>query len=292
MRDIILTCAITGNLTRPDQTPHLPITPTEIAESTLAAAEAGAAIAHVHVRNPDDGRPSMELAHYAETVEHIRRHNDDVILNLTTGPGGRYVPHPDDPRRAGPGTTLLPPLDRVAHIGELRPEICTLDLNTMNSGDQVVMNTRASTAVMAEAILSYGVKPEIELFNPGDALLSEELLAKFPFSAPPLYSFVLGVRYGWPAVVETIQLAKSMLPVGAVWTAFGIGRHAFPMVAQSALMGGHARVGLEDAIYIRKGELATSNAQLCEKASRIIEDLGFHIASTESTRRLLFPANN
>ncbi|ODT89948.1 3-keto-5-aminohexanoate cleavage protein [Phenylobacterium sp. SCN 70-31] len=285
MRDIVLTCAITGNITRPEQTPHLPITPQQVAESALEAAEAGASVAHIHVRHPD-GRPSMETEHYAEVVERIRARNRDLILNLTTGPGGRYIPDPDNPRLAAPGTSLLPPLERIPHIQALPPEVCTLDLNTMNSGDQVVMNTPRNTRIMAEAMLDGGWRPEIEIFNPGDLVLARDLMARATFPSPPLFSFVLGVKYGWPASLESIQLGRSLLPEDAVWTAFGVGPSEFPMVGLSVLLGGHARVGLEDNIYLEKGVLARSNAELCERATRIIRDLGFRVASPTRAREI------
>ena len=287
MRDVILTCAVTGNITRPDQTPHLPITPAQIADSTLEAAEAGASIAHIHVRYPDDGRPSMEVDHYAEVVELIQKDNPDLILNLTTGPGGRFVPSDDDPKVAGPGTGLVHPLKRVPHITALKPEVCTLDMNTMNSGAQVVINTPRNVKIMAEAMLEAGSKPEIEIFNAGDLVLARELMKDLPFAAPPMFSFVLGVSYGWPANLQSIQLGLSLLPKDSVWTAFGVGRHAFTMVAQSLLLGGHIRVGLEDTIYLDKGVLAESNAALCEKARRITEDLGFRLASPAQARSIL-----
>lgn len=287
MRDVILTCAVTGNLTTPDQTPYLPITPDQIANSLLEAADTGAAIAHIHVREPETGRPSMELDLYRDVVERIRAKNRSMILNLTTGPGGRFAPRPDNPRVAGEGTTLLPPLERIEHIEALRPEICTLDLNTMNSGAQVVINTPGNVAIMAEAMLAAGVKPELELFDSGDVVLASDLLKQFDFPAPPMASFVLGVKYGFPPRLESIQLAASLLPPDVQWTAFGIGRHAFPMVAQSVLLGGHARVGLEDTVYLAKGQLAPSNAALCTKAVRIIEDLGYQIASPATARKML-----
>jgi uncharacterized protein (DUF849 family) len=156
----IITCAVTGGLTTREQTPHLPVTPDEIAQACLGAAEAGAAIVHIHVRDPATGKPSMELAYYREVVESIRARNKDLILNLTTGPGGRFMPSPDDPKVAGPGTTLMVPEKRVEHIVVLKPEICTLDLNTMNFGGQVVINTPDSVRRMAKAIRASGVKPE------------------------------------------------------------------------------------------------------------------------------------
>jgi len=286
MRNVILTCAVTGNLTKPDQSPYLPITPKQIADASLEAAEAGAAIVHLHVRYPD-GSPSMEIDHYGEVVERIRSQNKSLIINLTTGQGGRFVPDRDDPKIAAPETQLLPPLQRIQHVLELKPEICTLDLNTMNSGDMIVMNTRPNTRIMAEAILEAGVKPEIEIFNAGDMVLANEHVASLGIDKPVMYSFVMGVKYSWPATLETIQLGKSLLPDNALWTAFGIGRAEFPMVAQSVLMGGHIRVGMEDNLFLEKGVLAKSNAELCSKACRIITDLNYEIASAEMAREML-----
>jgi len=287
MRDIILTAAVTGNITRPEQTPWLPITPQQIAEETIASAKAGAAIAHIHVRDPETGRPSMEVAHYAEVVARVHDAGCDIVLNLTTGPGGRFVPDRDNPRVAAEGTSLLPPLERVPHITALKPEICTLDLNTMNSGEQVVINTPANTAIMADAMLAAGSKPEIEIFNPGDLVLARDLMRTRTFPAPAMFSFVLGLKYGWPASVESVLLGKAMLPEGAVWTAFGVGASSFPMVALSVLTGGHVRVGLEDNIYLSKGVLAQGNAALCGKARRIVEYLGYPLATPARAREML-----
>jgi uncharacterized protein (DUF849 family) len=175
---VFITAAVTGNLTTPEQTPYLPITPAQIADACLEAAEAGAAIAHIHARDPATGRPSMELALYREIIERIGARNPDLILNLTTGPGGRYVPSKDNPAVAGPGTTLVRPEARVEHIAALRPELCTLDVNTMNSGGQVVINTPENVRRMARVIREAGVKPEIELFDSGDIALLNDLLAK------------------------------------------------------------------------------------------------------------------
>ncbi len=286
MREVILTCAVTGNLTTPKQTPYLPVTPRQIADASLEAAESGASIVHLHVRYPD-GSPSMELEHYGEVVERIREQNKTLIINLTTGQGGRYVPEPHDPKIAAPESSLLPPLERIQHILKFKPEIATLDLNTMNSGDMVVMNTRPNTRIMAKAILKSDVKPEIEIFNAGDLILANEHVQDLHFAQPVMYSFVMGIKYSWPATLETIQLGKSLLPDNAIWTAFGVGRHEFPMVAQSVLLGGHIRVGMEDNLYLEKGILAKSNAELCLKACRIVKDLGYTIASAEQAREML-----
>ena len=280
----ILTCAVTGNLTRPDQTPHLPITPAQIADECLAAAEAGAAAVHIHVRDPQSGAPSMELGLYAHVVEALRRHAPQLIINLTTGPGGRFVPSDDDPRIAGPGTSLLPPERRVEHIAALRPDICSLDLNTMNSGDQVVMNTPRNVARMAKVIRDAGSVPELECFDSGDLVLAQKLIGDGVLQGPGLYTLVTGVRYALPFSPASLQFASSLLPHGAQWSAFAIGRQAFQCVAQSYLLGGNVRVGLEDTIYIDRGRLAHGNAELVAKARRVVEDLGGHLATSAQAR--------
>lgn len=284
---MFITCAITGNITQPEQTPHLPITPKQIADSALETADAGAAIAHIHVRDPKTGRPSMELDLYREVLDRIRAKNSELIINLTTGPGGRFVPSEHDPKIAGEGTTLMVPERRVEHVVALKPDICTLDLNTMNSGGQVVINTPANIRRMAKVIADAGVKPEIELFDSGDIALLHDLIADGTFNGPLLTSFVMGVKYGFQPSPETVLYARGLLPADAAFTAIGIGRSAFQMVAQSYLAGGNVRVGLEDAVYIERGVLAPSNAALVEKARRIAEDLGPQIANPSEARRIL-----
>ena len=281
---IIITCAVTGNLTKPEQTPYLPITPEQIADACLGAAEAGAAIAHIHVRDPASGAPSMEIELYEDVVARIRKKNTQLILNITTGPGGRFVPSYDEPRVAAAGTTLMNPEKRVAHIERLKPDICTLDLNTMNSGGQVVINTPANVRRMAKVIRACGVKPEIELFDSGDIAMMHDLLKDGTLSGPQLTSFVMGVSYGFQPSPETVLYARNLLPVDAQFTAIGIGRSMFTMVAQSYLAGGHARVGLEDGVYLERGVLAESNALMVEKARRILQDLGAQIATPQQAR--------
>jgi 3-dehydrocarnitine:acetyl-CoA trimethylamine transferase len=284
---IFITCAVTGNLTTPDQTPHLPITPEQIADACLGAAEAGAAIVHIHVREPGSGKPSMELGYYRDVVERIRARNTQLILNITTGPGGRFVPSPEEPRLAAPGTTLMVPEKRVEHIAVLRPEICTIDLNTMNSGKEVVINTPDNVRRMAKVMRDAGVKPEIELFDSGDIALMHDLLRDGTLDRPPLCSFVMGVRYGFQPSPETVLYARNMLPAGAEFTAIGIGRATFTTVAQSYLAGGHVRVGLEDSVYLSRGQLAPSNATLVHKARRIVKDLGGQIATPREARDII-----
>ena len=284
---VVITCAVTGNITTREQHPDLPVTPEEIAEASLLAAEEGASVVHLHVRDPETGRPSMAFEYYRETVELIRARNPQLILNITTGPGGRFVPGEDDPKVAGPGTTLVRPEVRVSHIASLKPEICTLDLNTMNSGREVVINTPRNVTVMAREIRAAGVKPELELFDTGDLHLARALMAAGELEGPGLFSFVLGVNYGWDPSPETMMYARDKLPAGAVWTGFGIGRAEFPMVAQSWLLGGHVRVGLEDNIFISKGVLAPSNAALVARAREILASLGAEPARPAEARRLL-----
>ena len=284
---VIITCAVTGNLTTPEQTPYLPITPQQIADACLGAADAGAAVVHIHVRDPLTGRPSMLLDHYVDVVQRIRARNPELILNITTGPGGRFVPSADDPKVAAEGTTLMLPEKRVEHIAVLRPDICTLDLNTMNSGREVVINTPPNVRRMAKVIAEVGVKPEIELFDSGDIALMRDLLGDGTLQGPVLCSFVMGVRYGFQPAPETVLYARDLLPKDAEFTAIGIGKAAFTTVAQSYLAGGHVRVGLEDSVYLSRGQLATSNAEMVAKARRIIEDLGGVIATTEEARRIV-----
>jgi uncharacterized protein (DUF849 family) len=282
-----ITCAITGNLTKPEQSPYLPITPEQIATSALEAAEAGAAVAHIHVRDPATGRPSMELDLYRDVVDRIRAKNRDLVINLTTGPGGRFVPSEHDPKIAAPGTTLMDPEKRVEHVELLRPDICTLDLNTMNSGGEVVINTPRNVRKMAARMRAARVLPEIELFDSGDCHLARDMFADGSLEGPGLFSLVLGVKYGFNASSETMLYARSLLPPGAIWSGFGIGRSEFPMVAQAYLYGGHVRVGMEDNLYMSKGVLAKSNAELVAHAAGILRMLGADIASAKDARAML-----
>ena len=282
-----ITCAVTGNITRPDQTPHLPITTQQIADECLAAAGEGAAAVHIHVRDPATGRPSMDVNHYRDVMERIRKRDSQLIINLTTGPGGRFVPSEADPKVFAAGTTLLPPLERLRHVVELKPDICSLDLNTMNSGPDVVMNTPANVRKMAKAINDAGVLPELEVFDSGDMNLARDLIAEGTIKGPGLFTVVMGVKYGFASLPETVFYARSLLPPGAVWSAFGIGRAEFPMLAQTWLLGGNLRVGLEDNIYLSRGVLAKSNAELVAKARRMLEDLGGTLASVADARAML-----
>jgi uncharacterized protein (DUF849 family) len=278
---------VTGNLTKPEQHPGLPITPQQIATSALEAAQAGAAVVHIHVRDPQTGRPSMEIDLYRQVIERIRSVDSELIINLTTGPGGRFIPSDDDPKVAAPGTTLLPPERRVEHIAALKPDICSLDLNTMNSGGDVVINTPKNVRRMAKVIREAGVKPELEIFDSGDLHLALDLIKEGVLDGPGLWTFVLGVKYGFAATPETLLYARNFLPQGAAWSAFGIGRAEFPIVAQAWLAGGHVRVGLEDNIYLSQGVLAETNAVLVARARDIVLSLGGEIATPREAREQL-----
>ena len=282
----ILTVAVTGNLTTIEQHPGLPCTPEQIANAALDSAKAGAAIAHLHVRYPD-GRPSMELAHYRETVERIRDKNSDLIINLTTGPGQRFVPSEDDPKIAAPGTTLTTPERRMEHVVALRPEICSLDLNTMFAGASVVINTPRNVRIMAQLAREAGTLPELEVFDTGDIHLANDLIAEGTLPSPSLFQIVLGIKYGANAAPGTLAYLRTLLPSNSNWAAFGTGRSEFPMLMQAWLLGGHVRVGLEDNIYLKKGVLAPDNAALVSKAVHLLTELDAQIATPAQAREIL-----
>ena len=286
-RKVVVTCALTGGFDTVDRNPAVPVTPEQIARSAVDAARAGAAAVHVHVRDPQTGKPSMALELYQETVERIRAEDGDVIINLTSGPGGRFIPTPDEPLKPAPGTTLTTPDVRMRHIEKLKPEICSLDLGSMNFGPHVLINTPVHLADMARRAKAAGVKPEIEVFDMGHIELGKKLIADGLIDAPPLFQLCLGISFGAPATPETMLAMRNNLPPGAIWSAFGISRTQFPMVAQSVLLGGHVRVGLEDNLYLEAGKLAPSNAALVEKTVKIIELLGASVASPTEARQIL-----
>lgn len=287
MKPTILTCAVTGTFPTRAHNPALPVTPEEIAVSCVGAAKAGAAVCHIHVRDPATGTPSMKLEYYREVMQRIRASGTDIIINLTTGPGGRFIPSDDEPAKAAPGTLLTTPDVRTEHVVELKPEICTLDLNTMWFGGGAVINTPRNLRIMAERMYAAGVKPEIEAFDTGDLVMAQDLIADGTIKLPALFQIVTGVKYGMPSTPETMQLAKSLLPRDCEWAAFGAGRHAFTMLAQAYILGGHCRIGMEDTVHLARGVPAPSNAALVEKAVTIIENLGGKIATVEEARSIL-----
>jgi uncharacterized protein (DUF849 family) len=286
-RKIMISCAVTGSADTPARNPAVPVTPVEIARSAIDAAKAGAAIVHIHVRNPETTRPSMEPALYAEVVDRIKSSGSDVLINLTTGPGARFAPGADDPLQPGPGTTLKSAAERVRHVVELRPDICSLDMGSMNMGQYVFINTPGYLETMAVAIRDAGVLPELEVFEAGHLLLARGMIENGHIKGPGMFQICLGVAWAQPATPEAMSYMRGLLPPESPWFAFGVSMHQFPMVAQAVLLGGHPRVGLEDNLYLEKGKLAPSNAALVEKAARIIEILGDHVATPTEARQLL-----
>ena len=286
-RKVMIACALTGAAASPDKNPALPVTPRQIADSGIEAARAGAAIVHIHVRDPKTGAPSMALEYYREVVDRIRASDVDAIINLTTGAGARFVPGEVDPKLADPRSTLTTPAERVRHVVALRPEICSLDLGSMNMGNFVFVNSVPHVEAMATAIKDAGVKPELEVFDPSHIMLARQLIKSGHVTSPTLAQICLGVSGGAPATPETMIYMRNLLPPDCTWFTFGVGQYQFPMVAQALLLGGHVRVGMEDNLYLARGELAPSNAALVEKAVRIISVLGDEIATPAEARAML-----
>jgi uncharacterized protein (DUF849 family) len=286
-RKVMISCAVTGSADTPGRNPAVPVTPAQIAQSALDAAKAGAAIVHIHVRNPETTRPSMNPAHYREVVERIRSSGSDVLINLTTGPGARFMHDENDPSKPSADSTLKSPEDRVSHVVELRPDICSLDMGSLNMGDRVFINTPKHLQAMAIAIKDAGVMPELEVFETGHLLLAKRFIENGFVKPPGMFQICLGISWGQPATTEAMTYMRNLLPPNSPWFAFGISLHQFPMVAQTVLLGGHPRVGLEDNIYLEKGKLAPSNAALVEKAGNIIEILGDHVATPADARQIL-----
>jgi uncharacterized protein (DUF849 family) len=286
-RKVMISCAVTGSADTPGRNPAVPVSPQQIAESAIDAAKAGAAIVHIHVRDPQTTRPSMEFDHYREVVERIRASGTDVVINLTTGPGGRFVPGIDDPLKVGPATTLRSVAQRVQHVIALKPEICSLDMGSMNMGNTVFVNSVGYLEGMASAIRDAGVVPELEVFESGHVLHAKRLIETGHVKPPGMFQLCLGISWAQPATPEAMIYMRSLLPSDSPWFAFGISLHQFPMVAQAVILGGHVRVGMEDNIYLARGKLAPSNAALVEKAADIIEILGDNVATPAEARQML-----
>jgi uncharacterized protein (DUF849 family) len=302
----IITCAVTGSngaLGREKQNPNLPITPEQIADSSLEAAEAGAAIVHIHVRNPETGRSSMDLELYRDVVDRIKKQNKDVLINLTTGPGGTYIGTPGNIRPTPDGNKkgyevrngivhatqnfVASAEIRVKHVVMIKPDLCTLDFHTMNRGyDGVTINHTHVIKRIAEAAQAVGTKLECELFDFGNLRQAKDLLDAGVL-VKPHFNLAMGVKYGWEGNMETFMCAYHQLPPGVTWSALGIAQRQLPMVAFAAHMGGHVRVGLEDNHYISKGVYADGNGQLVKAAVDIVKYMGNEIASTSEAREIL-----
>ena len=286
-RKTMISCAVTGSADSVGKNPAVPVTPQQIAASAIDAAKAGAAIVHIHVRDPKTTLPSMDDALYAEVVKRIRDSGTDVVINLTTGPGGRFAPDLADPMKPGPGTTLRTPRQRVQHVLDLKPEICSLDMGSMNMGPSVFVNTPPILEAMATDIREAGVTPELEVFETGHLLLAKRMIETGHIKQPGMFQICLGIAWGQPATPEAMTYMRNLLPAGSPWFAFGISLHQFPMAAQAVLLGGHVRVGMEDNLYLERGKLTPSNAALVEKAGKIIALLGSSVATPAEAREML-----
>ena len=280
----VITCAVTGSADTSGKSPAVPVTPKQIAQSALDAGKAGAAVVHIHVRDPETGKASMDLELYRETVGRIRETGSDIVINLTTGPGGRFIPGDVEPIDFAAGTSLKAPETRMQHIADLLPDICTLDVATLNFGEHAMVNVPKHLRAMADRAKELGVTPELEVFDSGHVLLAKQLIKEGHLKSPALFQLCLGIPWGAPATPEGMAFMKSLLPEDAMWSAFGISRGEFPMVAQATMLGGHTRVGLEDNLYMARGEMAKSNAQLVERAVQIIESIGGEVADPSEAR--------
>ena len=286
-RPIVITCAITGGGDTVGKHPAIPVTPEQIAQSALEASAVGAAVVHIHVRDPQTGEPSLDPILYREVVQRIRDRDPELILNLTTGEGG-LVKVSDQPHMSGgPGAGVVPPARRAAHVCELRPEMCSLDMGSLNFGDHLFINTTRDIASIARLVGEGRTRIELEVFDTGHIQYARHLLDKKVLSSPPLFQLCLGIPWGAPAAVESMLYMRDLLPSDATWAAFGIGAAQFPMVAAAALLGGHVRVGLEDNLYLERGVFAPTNASLVERAVAIIEKLGNRVASKREARHIL-----
>lgn len=287
---VIITCAVTGNAPFNPRHPAFPVTPAQIANACVEAASAGASIVHVHVRDPETGGGSRSPLLFKEVVDRVRDSGANVLINLTGGLGGLFLPDPENEGVAGPGSDVISVDERMEHLALCRPDIASLDINTSNQmeGDLefVYLNTTRTLRAMAAEYRKLNIKPELEVFSPGDIEFGKSLVTDGLIDGPAMFQFVLGVKWQSPADALGIYYMRSLLPEGSVWGALGIGREEMPVAAQTALLGGNVRVGLEDNLYLRKGEFAT-NGQLVALARQVVEGMGYEVASTEDARRIL-----
>ncbi len=284
--EVVITCAVTGAGDTVGRHPALPVTPEQIAAAAIDAARAGAAIVHCHVRDPETGKGARDVALYRETVDRIRSADTDVVINLTAGMGGDLIIGPDDePTKFGEDTDLVGAMDRLPHVEELLPEICSLDCGSLNFGDGslVYVSTPDMLRRGAKRIRELGVKPELEIFDTGNLSFALQLLREDLLESPPLFQLCHGIPWGAPADVGVFKSSVDQLPLDANWTAFALGRYQMAFAAQAVILGGHVRVGLEDNLYLEKGVFA-SNAQLVERARNIIELMGARVLGPEETR--------
>ncbi|MBT6210154.1 MAG: 3-keto-5-aminohexanoate cleavage protein [Woeseia sp.] len=289
-REVFITCPVTGSGGTQDRSPHVPRSPKEIADSAIEAAKAGAAIVHCHVRDPETGVASRKVEYYREVTERIRDSDTDVIINLTAGMGGDLVlGSPEAPLPLNEeGTDMAGATERMEHVAVCRPEICTLDCGTMNfaEADYVMTNTPGMLRAMAKIMQDLGVRIEIEAFDTGHLWFAKQLVKEGLIDSPAMVQLCMGVPWGAPDDLNTFMAMVNNIPSDWTFSAFSLGRNEMPMAAAAVLAGGNVRVGLEDNLYLEKGMLAT-NAQLVERAARIVTDLGARIIGPEEVRQKL-----
>ncbi|MGI9488436.1 MAG: 3-keto-5-aminohexanoate cleavage protein [Geminicoccaceae bacterium] len=286
--EVIVTCAVTGAGDTVDRHAGVPVTPKDIADAAIDAAKAGAAIAHIHVRDPETGKASRDPLLFKEVVDRVHSSDTDVVINLTAGMGGDWVVGENDPAMPGPGTDMIRPEERLAHVESLLPEICSLDCGTLNfgNGNEIYISTPPYLRKMAELTKAWGVKPELEVFELGHIRFAKQMIAEGLIAEPPMFQICLGIPWGADQSVDVMKVMKDELPADANWAGFGISRMQMPMAAAAVVMGGNVRVGLEDNLYLDRGVLAT-NAQLVERVVGIIEAMGARVLSPSEARTKL-----
>ncbi len=288
-REVFITCAVTGSGATQDRSPHVPRSPKEIADSAIEAAKAGAAIVHCHVRDPETGKPSRKVEYYREVTDRIREAEVDVVLNLTAGMGGDIIFGPtENPMALSPATDMIGASARVEHVAQCLPEICTLDCGTMNfaEADYVMTNTPGMLTAMGRMMTHLGVKPEIEAFDTGHLWYAKQLVEDGILHGPALVQLCMGVPWGAPDDLNTFMAMVNNVPQDWTFSAFALGRNQMAYAAAAVLAGGNVRVGLEDNLWLGKGQLAT-NAQLVERAASIVENMGARVIGPEEVRQKL-----
>ena len=287
-RKVMLTCALTGAGDTVGKSEHVPVTPEQIADSAVASARAGATIVHIHVRDVETGQGSRDVALYREVVERVRDSGVDVIINTTAGMGGDLYLDPKDPSGFAPGTDLVDGVTRLAHVEEVSPDICTLDCGSVNFGDGSLVYVATADMLRdgAKRIQELGVRVEMEVFDTGHLWMANTLVSEGLIDAPSMYQLCMGIPFGAPADPSLLVTMVEQLPPGAVWASFALGKMQMPWVAQSVLLGGHARVGLEDNLYLGRGNKAT-NPQLVTNAVTLIEAMGATVATPDEAREML-----
>ena len=286
--EVIVTCAVTGAGDTKSKNPHVPVTPEEVAAAAIEAAEAGAAIAHLHVRDPETTQGSRDPALFKKAVDLVRESDTDVVINLTAGMGGDWTPDPQNPSMPGPGTDMISADDRLIHIKECLPEICSLDCGTLNFGndDTIYISTPPILRHMAAQVQEWGVKPELEVFELGHIRFARQMIEEGLIDEPPMFQICLGIPWGADQSVGTMKAMHDHLPPEASWASFGVGRMQMPMAAAAVAMGGNVRVGLEDNIYLDRGVPAT-NGQLVQRVVEIIERMGGRAVTPQEARNKL-----